>query len=296
MNRTKVGVLGIGAIGSLISYLLRSNKEIELAFYNRSIKNDIHLKFLEDEINFPISIDNDLKKAVELDWLIICLKEHHYKYAKHWFKNVISPKTKVAIIRNGLNLKAPILDYTAEKNILECIIEAPTQAISINHYEVLAKPIITLPQLQLAKSFSELFKSDNIQIKYTDDFKTASWKKISEASALGAILCLTGETCRVFKYKKLRTLYIEILKETMKVAKADGAIFNDGYIEEMLQKLDNYSPNKGSSMLTDRLNGNPIEINAKNGIISKMGKKHNIRTPLNDTLVTLLKFVNHRNF
>ncbi len=37
----------------------------------------------------------------------------------------------------------------------------------------------------------------------------------------------------------------------------------------------------------DRLNSNPIEINAKNGIISKIGKQRKVGTPINDIIVTL---------
>lgn len=62
----------------------------------------------------------------------------------------------------------------------------------------------------------------------------------------------------------------KIYKETIQVVKADGAKIKHTFIDELLIKLANYPKTKGSSMLTDRLNGNPIELGAKNGIISKL--------------------------
>ena len=47
-------------------------------------------------------------------------------------------------------------------------------------------------------------------------------------------------------------------------------------------------------MLTDRLIGRPIELGAKNGIISKKGKEYNIPTPLNDWVCLMLKFTNRK--
>lgn len=41
-------------------------------------------------------------------------------------------------------------------------------------------------------------------------------------------------------------------------------------------------------MLTDRINGNPIELGAKNKIISELGDFYGIDTPLNNLIVLLL--------
>ena len=44
----------------------------------------------------------------------------------------------------------------------------------------------------------------------------------------------------------------------------------------------------GGSLHADRLAGNPMEIDARNGVIVRLGAKHGIATPMNRTLVTLL--------
>lgn len=45
-------------------------------------------------------------------------------------------------------------------------------------------------------------------------------------------------------------------------------------------------------MLTDRLMGNPFELEAKNGIISELGKQFGIKTPLHDLVMHLLTHTN----
>ncbi|WP_461383321.1 ketopantoate reductase C-terminal domain-containing protein, partial [Devosia indica] len=42
------------------------------------------------------------------------------------------------------------------------------------------------------------------------------------------------------------------------------------------------------SIHADRMAGNPMEIEARNGVIVRLGEKHGIATPANRMLVTLL--------
>ncbi|MNY76046.1 2-dehydropantoate 2-reductase [compost metagenome] len=44
----------------------------------------------------------------------------------------------------------------------------------------------------------------------------------------------------------------------------------------------------GGSLHADRLAGHPMEIDARNGVIVRLGRKHAIPTPMNTVLVTLL--------
>ncbi len=292
-KKTNIGILGIGAIGSIIASLLQETTSSKLFYYNRTAKNSIKIKSENNTFTIPIHVETTSTNPVNLDWLIICLKEHQYVDAMTWFQKLINPKTKVVVIRNGIQLKESLLKFTSEQNILECMIDCPVQPIENGFYKQLKKPVITLPSNTLTCSFQRLFKKNQCEIKVTSDFKTESWKKLCESATLGAILCLSGETCWVFKDEKLRVLYRNILKETILIARADGAKIEDLFIDDMLTKLTNYPKTKGSSMLTDRLSGKPIELGAKNGIISKLAKQYNIETPINDLITLLLTYTNN---
>jgi len=105
-------------------------------------------------------------------------------------------------------------------------------------------------------------------------------------------LALSGETVWIFKDKGIINLYKRIVEEGMLVARQEGAKIEADFVEDLLKKIKTYPATKGSSMLTDRLNGNPIEIDAKNGIISKLGRKHKIKTEINDIISIFLKYTN----
>lgn len=293
--KSKIGILGVGAIGTVISYELQKSDSHVLFYYNRTKKDCLKLISENSECEIPINIETSITGSPKLDWLIICLKEHQYSKAKYWFKKLISPKTQIAVIRNGINLKAPLLDFAAEKNILECMIDCPIQLQNEGSYKVIRKPILTVNKSPIANNFKLLFDAQSIEVNQTKDFKTANWRKLCESATLGAILCLSGETCWVFQDKKMRDLYRNIITEAVLVAQADGAKIESSFINEMLIKLMTYPDTKSSSMLIDRLNGNPIELGAKNGVISDLGKHYNVNTPMNDLIVSLLSKTNRED-
>ena len=289
-GKIHIGILGIGAIGSTISCLLKENTSLDLHFYNRTPKDTIRVHY--NDIESEILLDDINNYNQELDWLIICLKEHQYDNATATLLKLVRPQTKLVSIRNGLYHKEPLLEYTEEENILECIIDCPTQQRQDGFYKRLRKPILTVPENKLARDFEILFPSREVTVKQTLDFKTACWKKVCESATLGAILCLSGETCWIFQDEELLELYKTALKEATQVAIADGAKIEVDFMDEMVAKLLSYPSEKSSSMLTDRLNGKSIELGAKNGIISKRGKQSGVATPINDLFVKLLKKTN----
>jgi 2-dehydropantoate 2-reductase len=46
-----------------------------------------------------------------------------------------------------------------------------------------------------------------------------------------------------------------------------------------------------NSLLADRLAGRPLEIDARNGVIVRLGQQHGIATPLNGMAVAILEAI-----
>ena len=294
MKKNKIGIFGIGAIGSVISLTL-SDLENDIYYYNRSPKSEIRIAHKNRIAKRKITLTHIIKENhQELDWLIICLKEYQYKGAEEQLKFLIKPGTKIAVIRNGINLKNAIINYTSEERIIECMIDSPIQINENGDYHQLKKPMMTIKKAKLSQEFKELFIEDKIDIIQVENYKTKNWEKLIESSALGGILSLSGESCWIFKDAKIVQLYENIVDEGIKVAKADGAKIENKFKSILLKKLLEYPETKESSMLIDRRKGNPIELNAKNGVISQLGKKHGIETEVNDLICLLLKYTNQK--
>lgn len=292
MKKLKVGILGIGAIGTSIAAELINNQQVDLLCYNRSLRSDLRIARDNAIQSLPVTVCT-APQSIKLDWLIICLKAHQYTKAHDWLCALITSKTKVVVIRNGIRLKQSVIDYASDQNILECIIDCPTQSMSDGMYQQFNRPKLTIPAATIAEEFIQLFNHTKTLVNVSSDFHSASWRKLCESAALGAILCLAGETTWIFNDNpKLKVLHRRLLQECVNVARADGAIISSNFIDELCKKLLLYPENKGSSMLSDRLAGKPIELMAKNGMVSELGKQYQLATPVNDFVCVLLERTN----
>lgn len=286
----KIAIFGLGAIGSVLTKYLKTNKHNQLCYFNRSHKSTVGIVFNNQLVNLPIKKIN--QNNAPYDWIIVCLKTYHLAEAKRSIKRLIGPKTKIGIFRNGLDLTAEFKSMVPVSNILETIIDCPTQLNSDGNYLQLKLPNITLPESSLAKEFKELFFNSKIQIQFTKSFKKTQWKKLIESSSIGALQVLTGKPCVIFKDQKMVDQYRRLVIEGIIVANKDGANIRKEFADELLEKLKTYPDHKGSSMLSDKLAGRPLELNAKIGIIVKVGEKNNLDIPISKKIFNGLKLPN----
>lgn len=294
-KKQSIGLFGIGAIGSLMANELHSNdSNNELFYFNRSPKSIIRHKRGKKNTEIPIKLGLAKENSIALDWLLVCIKEHHFSAAATSLSYLINSNTKVVVIRNGLNLKDPYLAFTEESKILETVIDCSVQCSQDGFFQSYSPPIISVPPGALSEDFKTLFQHSETVIQSVNDFKTISWKKLCESSALGAVLCLTGESSKVFQANKYQQLYLDILAEGIKVAEADGAIFETDFRQKSLKKVLAYPPEKGTSMLSDKLMGRPIEWGAKNAAICAVGLDYSIPTPINKRIVRHLQNENKK--
>ena len=95
------------------------------------------------------------------------------------------------------------------------------------------------------------------------------------------------------KQGKPREMVINVMKEVQKVAKAEGIELTDKEINDWMALMDTLSPDNAPSLRQDTKAKRKTEVELFAGTIKKLGKKHNIETPLNDFLYDKIKEIEH---
>jgi len=278
-TKIKVAVVGTGAIGTVIGHALYNRTDLELYFLNRSPRTTLTLQYREKTVFIPVQLSDPGDLPV-LNWCIVCLKEYQYAKARPILSQVLSPSTNAVVLRNGLKHQQSLAGLHPEQKIVPAIIDAPTQGRESGGYHQWRKAALTVPEGRMGIAFADLCTSDNVAVKATADFHTACWQKVISSASLGGILALTGQTCSVLQDPALWALFGHLLEEGMRVAIADGASLPYDYLQRELARCAAYPPDKGSSMLTDRLEGRPIEIMAKSGVIAELASRRGVSAPL----------------
>jgi ketopantoate reductase len=120
------------------------------------------------------------------------------------------------------------------------------------------------------------------------DFKTEIWKKLcfNSAGALSSIL-LKGAV--ISRHEAVAQTMWGIVRECLAVALAEGARLDESVVENVVSGYGAAPADSVNSMHADRIAGRPMEIDARNGVIVRLGQKHGIPTPLNALCVGLLE-------
>lgn len=87
---------------------------------------------------------------------------------------------------------------------------------------------------------------------------------------------------------KAAALMRAVTAEAVAVGRAVGARLNDGLPDEVIARYLASPPDQANSMLMDRRADRPLEIDARNGVIVRLGERAGVRTPLNAMAIAIL--------
>jgi 2-dehydropantoate 2-reductase len=100
----------------------------------------------------------------------------------------------------------------------------------------------------------------------------------------------------VFRHPHIAQLAKDIIREVVAVGRAEGAKLDDSIAGRIVSQFGNIpdAENQGTSMYYDRMAGRPMELEARNGVIVRLGAKHGIATPVCVAIYALLSTIDGR--
>ena len=141
-----------------------------------------------------------------------------------------------------------------------------------------------------ATAIARAFSEHGLETISSADIRRDIWKKLMvSASAMSGITNLTiGAAVAV---PELRLLCYGAVAEAVPVAQAEGVALSHEESREVLDLVVGPGGTGGnkSSLCLDILKRRPTEIEVLNGAVVARGKHHGIATPINATLVALVK-------
>ncbi len=213
------------------------------------------------------------------DWVLLAVKAHQTESAAAWLKATVGPNTRLAVLQNGVEHIERVTPYVpAGTQILPVIIQLPAQRTAPGAITLYGRSNLIVPDSEAGREFADLFADTFMAMDVREDFVTAAWEKLCLNVASGAVTALTLRTDAVAHVPGMKDLTTAIIAECMAVGRAEGANFAPDFADAMLAFLSR--PNyRGNSMYYDRRDGKPLEWDARNGAVARIGRKHGVPTP-----------------
>ncbi|MGD0443007.1 MAG: 2-dehydropantoate 2-reductase [Edaphobacter sp.] len=284
----RIAIVGVGAIGGVTAALLQQAGGHELFLCTRRPMPGLAVETPDGLVEVRAVFVNEPAEAPAVDWVLVATKAYDVMGAAKWLERLCSKGAPIAVLQNGVEHRERFAPYVATEKILPVMVDCPAERQASERVRQRGVMHLKVPDIAIGSEFVELFAGSPADASVVPDFLSVVWRKLCFNSA-GALSALVLQPAGVVRGEAMGEVALEIIRECAAVARAEGAHLEDNIAEVILDAQRAAPADSINSMLADRQAGRPVEIDARNGVIVRLGRKHGIATPANSMVVALME-------
>ena len=286
----RVAIMGVGAIGGVLAALLDATRRHEITLCTRRPMPLLTVRTPDGVVEVRTRNLTDPAQAEPVDWVLVASKAYDAESTAVWFPGLTANGAPVAVAQNGVEHRARFVQWIPQERLLPVVVQISVDRQADGTMWQRGRARLAVEEGALGREFAELFRGSQSEVVVTEDFTTAMWRKLC-GNSTATITVLAGMPASKFKVRDeaLARVALEMARECVAVGRAEGAQLDDSVAQRVADGIVNGTGDRANSMLADRLAGRPMEIEARNCVIVRLGEKHGITTPLNRMAVALLR-------
>ena len=146
-----------------------------------------------------------------------------------------------------------------------------------------------------ARSIAETLRRANIETELSPNVLTALWSKLVYICALSGMSCITRASFTdVLDTPETYAMTMQVMTEALRVGQASGVPLHDDLPDTVMAGFQAEKGGLISSMHTDLMAGNPLEVSLINGAVARIGKEVGVDTPANTFIAACLSIVDNK--
>jgi 2-dehydropantoate 2-reductase len=285
---TTIAVIGPGAIGGTVAAWLAQNPDFAITLCARTPLDDLRVETPRGVITATPEVLTDPALARPVDWVLVATKTYDVDSTRLWLERLLGGNTRVAIIQNGVEHVRLFSHLVPAERLVPVMINLPAVRSAPGRIAQHRHGIIAVPAGRNGSDFVELFAQTEIEAAAHEDFLSQLWIKLT-GNSIAIVPALTLRATGPVWSADMEAIIRGLVEECAAVGRAEGADIPQDVVEQAVANARNSQEGAiAGSIHADRLAGHPMEVDARNGVIVRLGEKHGIATPMNRVLVTLL--------
>lgn len=278
-----VSVVGPGAIGGTIAAWLSLSPLVgDLTLCARTPLERLVVQTPDGDVieARPRIVLDPVAITAAVDWVLVATKAYEIAAVARWLAPLVGPETRVAVLQNGVEHVERFAPFLSADRILPVVVDLPAERSAPGRIVQIRPGLLTVPAGPDGDAFAALFAAGEIDVGTTDDFLSAAWEKLC-VNCAGAVNALTDRPGEVVHAPGVADLMRGLVRECIAVGRAVGAQLDDALADQVVERARNSPSGSVHSLLADRRVGRPLEWDARNGVIVRLGAVHGVPTPLN---------------
>jgi len=284
-----ITLIGPGALGCCILAFLSETGRHTLSVVSRSPLPEVQVQTTKGLL--PVSPrQQGIPDAAgpRPDWILVTTKTYDFESTLPWIERLAGPATRIAILQNGVEHLSRLPASFPRERIVPVIVDCPAERLGPGRVRHGNLALATAPDNEAGRDFAALFESSTLQVRLTDDWLTVAWRKLC-LNAPGAASAVTQQPVGIVHFQPIEEVMRGVIREVVQVGRAEGARLDDSMVDAIIERERLAPRDAANSIYSDRMAGRQMEIEARNGVVVRLGLKHGIPTPYNHTLAAILQ-------
>ena len=263
----RVAVLGLGAIGTLVSRTLDGHVPLTLV----------------DRTKAP------LDGSVEpVDIAIVTTKSQGTAWAAETAKRLLAKHGTVITIQNGLGHRERLAAVLGDGRVAVGVIYVGA-SLDGDELRTTGPGRVELGRAPHVDALASALEAGGMAASVVDDPWPSVWRKLVGNAAVNPVSALVGVTNGELLEHLASRIVNAAARETARVASAEGVPISDVEAIALWRAMATLTAANRSSMLQDVRSGRPTEIDWINGEVIRRGRRHRVPTPANEALLKLVE-------
>ena len=306
-SRLRVAVLGAGAVGGYYGGgMARGGADVSLEARGAHLAalRERGLTLVEPErtTELRLAATDDPAEIGPVDVVLFCVKSYDTESAAATLAPLVREGTAVVSLQNGVDNEEKIAAAVGWEHVLGGsayilgAIREPGVIEAAGPRRIVLGEWAGGEPTDRVRAIVEVCSAGGIEAEVALDVRVAKWEKFTLLAAFSAMSATTrlgiGE---IRDAPAARAMLHELMAETWRVGRAEGVALPDDLVNRQLALLSSQNPGATASLRHDLLTGHRMELDALQGIVVRLGRKHAIPTPFMDAAYAILEPWARRN-
>jgi len=293
MALKRIAVMGAGAVGCYYGAMLaRAGSEVTLIARPQHVEAvrraglRLQTNQFDEFTKLEASTEPDAVRSAEL--VLFSVKSTDTEAAGKALAPYLGREASIVTLQNGVD-NAERLAATLGREVIPAVVYVATEMAGPGHVRHHGRGELVIGRAKASASIVAAFAAAGVPVEISDNVAGALWAKLIVNSAYNALSAITQLPYgRLVANDGVPDVMKDVVDECLSVARASG-VNVPADMHETVRRIAQTMPGQYSSTAQDLSRKKKTEIEHLNGFVVRKGEALGVRTPVNRTLLALVK-------
>jgi 2-dehydropantoate 2-reductase len=299
LTSSPVAVMGAGAVGSYYGALLaRAGHDVVLIGRSQHVEAvqrsglRLQTQALDERVRVRASTEPDAARGARL--VLFSVKSPDTEAAGNALAPYLERDAAILTLQNGV-YNAERLAATLGREVIAAAVYVAVEMAGAGHVRHHGRGELLIGRGRGSEEIAAALRAAGVPVEISDDVAGALWAKLIVNCTYNALSAITQLPYgRLVEGAGIPAVMADVVDECLAVAKA-ASVRLPGDMHAAARGIAQSMPGQYSSTAQDLARGRKSEIDYLNGFVVRKGEALGVATPVNRTLLALVKLLEGKN-